>query len=97
MGIIVGTVFDQFNPIVDKALVGAFTRLPDDEVDGGCAEKELVRWAVDGLTAKVLATQRERLVAMAMAVGIGELHGFDFDTVCGDAILDPFIAPQCTE
>ena len=47
-------VFDELDPFLNKALLRAFAWFPDDEVDGGGTEKELVGRAVNALAAKIL-------------------------------------------
>src|SRR3990170_3533604 len=51
-------VLDQFDPFLDEALLGTFARLPDDEIDGGRAEEQLVRGAVDALKVPSKASSR---------------------------------------
>jgi hypothetical protein len=47
------------NPFLDETLLGTFARLPDDEIDGGRAEKQLVCGTVDALPAEVPAVEGE--------------------------------------
>ena len=48
---------DELNPFLDEALLRTFARLPDDEIDGGRAEEQLVRGTVDALSAEVPAVE----------------------------------------
>jgi len=48
---------DQLDPFLDETLLGSFARLPDNEINGRCAEEQLVRRTVDALAAEVPAVE----------------------------------------
>ena len=79
-------VFDELDPFFDKALLGAFSWLPDDEVDGGGTEKELVRGAVDALAAEIPTVEGD----FSAAGGVNGGDGADFDAVRGGVFLPGF-------
>ena len=62
---------DQLNPFLDEALLGTFARLPDDEIDGGCAEEQLVRGAVDALSAEIPAVEGDFFLFFLFVILIG--------------------------
>ena len=76
-------VFDELYPFFDKALLRAFARLPNDEVDGGRAEEELVSGTVDALAAKIPAIERNFLAT----IHIRSSNSSDFDAMRGGMFL----------
>jgi hypothetical protein len=48
-----GATFNQGNPIVNKTLLWPFPGFPNNEINGGSREKELMGGTIDGLAAKI--------------------------------------------
>jgi hypothetical protein len=84
-------VQDELDPLADHPLLRPLPRLPDDEVDGRCAEEELMGRAVHLLAAEVPAVERD-----SRAVGCGHHDGVDLDAV-GAVPLPPRLAAQGVE
>jgi hypothetical protein len=70
---------DQLYPFLNEALLGTFARLPDDKVDSGSTEEQLVRGTVDALTAKIPAVEGVFFLSFSFDISIiGLIIFFEF-------------------
>lgn len=86
-------MLDQFDPFLDKVLLGTFARLPDHKIDGGRAEEQLVCWTVNALAAEIPTVEGD----LYFTIGIGHFDGLDLNAVCSRFAFLPRVTTQCAE